>query len=341
MKLQEIAGRLGCSLVGAGDIEITGVAGLDQAGPTELSFLSNRRYVSLLATTQAAAVIVEKEMPDHELAWLVSGNPYLDFARALEMFYQAPRPRPGIHPTAAVAESAVIGRNASVGAHAVIGENVVIGDNAVLHPHVVIYEGVRIGNDFEAHSHAVVRESCELGDRVILQNGAIIGSDGYGFAQKEDGSHYKIVQAGKVVVEDDVEIQASTCVDRAAVGETRIKRGAKIDNLVQIGHAVTVGENAIFCAQVGIGGSTTLGKNCVLAGQVGLVNHLTIGDNVLMTAQSGVPNDVLSDRKISGYPAIENRRWLRSVAVYNRLPELEKRLRKIERAVQPTAGNDE
>ena len=243
MKLQQIAERLGCRVEGDGSIEITAVAGLEQAGPTELSFLSNPRYVSLLDSTQAAAVIIGKAVPGRTLSWLVSANPYLDFARALELFYQPPRPGPGIHPTAAVTASAVIGENAGIGAYCVIGENVVIGDNVVLHPHVVIYEGVKIGKDFEAHSHAVVREYCEIGDRVILQNSAIIGPDGYGFARRDDGTHYKIVQAGKVVIEDDVEIQASTCVDRAAVGETRIKRGAKIDNLVQVGHAVTVGEN--------------------------------------------------------------------------------------------------
>ena len=340
MKLQAIAERLGCRVEGDGAIEITGVAGLDQAGPSELSFLSNPRYAPLLDSTRAAAVIIGEAVAGKTLSWLVSTNPYLDFARALELFYQPPRLRPGIHPTAAVAESAVVGINAGIGAFCVIGENVVIGDNAILHPHVVIYEGVRIGSDFEAHSHAVVREYCEIGNRVILQNGAIVGPDGYGFARQDDGSHYKIVQSGKVVVEDDVEIQASTCIDRAAVGETRIKRGSKIDNLVQVGHAVTVGENAIVCAQVGIGGSSTLGDNCVLAGQVGLVNHVRLGDEVLVTAGTGVPNDVPSGRKISGAPAIDNRQWLRCIAVFNRLPELNKRVREVERKLASSAEGD-
>ena len=177
------------------------------------------------------------------------------------------------------------------------------------------------------------------GDRVIVQNGTVIGSDGYGFAQRQDGTHYKIVQSGKVVIEDDVEIQANSCIDRAAVGETRIQRGSKIDNLVQVGHAVKVGENAILCAQVGIAGSTTVGNNCVFAGQVGLVNHLNIGDNVLITAQSGVPSDVPSGQKLSGYPAMENRRWLRCAAVFNRLPELEKKLRELTKKLEP-AGEE-
>ena len=339
MKLQEIAERLGCRVEGDGAIEITGVAGLDQAGPSELSFLSNPRYAPLLDSTRAAAVIIGEAVAGKTLSWLVSTNPYLDFARALELFYQPPRLRPGIHPTAAVAESAVVGINAGIGAFCVIGENVVIGDNAILHPHVVIYEGVRIGSDFEAHSHAVVREYCEIGNRVTLQNGAIVGPDGYGFARQDDGSHYKIVQSGKVVVEDDVEIQASTCIDRAAVGETRIKRGSKIDNLVQVGHAVTVGENAIVCAQVGIGGSSTLGDNCVLAGQVGLINHVRLGDEVLVTAGTGVPNDVPSGRKISGAPAIDNRQWLRCIAVFKRLPEFNKRVRDVERKLASAEGD--
>ena len=337
MKLKEIAERLDCRLAGDGDIEITAVAGLEEAGPGELTFLSNPRYTRLLRETKASAVIVANEAGDLPISFLVSDNPYLDFARALELFYRPPQPKTGIHPSAAIAASASIGRNASIGPYAVIGERAVIGNNAVIHPHVAIYEGVRIGDDFLAHSHVTVREFCEIGDRVIMQNGAVIGSDGYGFAQQKDGAHYKIVQSGKVVIEDDVEIQANSCIDRAAVGETRIQRGSKIDNLVQIGHAVKVGENAILCAQVGISGSTTIGNNCVFAGQVGLVNHLNIGDNVLITAQSGVASDVASGQKLSGYPAMENRRWLRCAAVFNRLPALEKKIRELARKLEPAA----
>ena len=337
MKLKEIAERLDCRLAGDGDIEITAVAGLEEAGPGELTFLSNPGYTRLLRETKASAVIIASEVGDLPIGFLVSDNPYLDFARALELFYQPPQPKTGIHPTAAIAASASIGRNASIGPYAVIGERAVIGNNAVIHSHVAIYQDVRIGDDFLAHSHVTVREFCEIGDRVIVQNGAVIGSDGYGFAQQKDGAHYKIVQSGKVVIEDDVEIQANSCIDRAAVGETRIQRGSKIDNLVQVGHAVKVGENAILCAQVGISGSTTIGNNCVFAGQVGLVNHLNIGDNVVVTAQSGVPSDVASGQKLSGYPAMDNRRWLRCAAVFNRLPELEKKIRELAKKLEPPA----
>jgi UDP-3-O-[3-hydroxymyristoyl] glucosamine N-acyltransferase len=333
MKLHEIAKTLGCDLAGNGDVEITGVAGLEEAGPSELSFLSNPRYAPKLASSRAAAIIVGREAggsPPGGAALLVSSNPYLDFARALELFYQPPRPAPGVHPTAVIASSATLDYGASVGPYVVIGENVRIGRNAILHPHVTIYEGVHIGDDFLAHSHATVREFCRIGDRVTLQNGVIVGSDGYGFARRADGSHHKIVQSGVVVIEDDVEIQAHTCIDRAAVGESRIGRGSKIDNLVQIGHACRIGENAIICSQAGIAGSTVLGNNVVLAGQVGIINHLHIGDGVVVTAQSGVGHDVEPGAKISGSPAFDNRRWLRSTAVFERLPELQRSVRQLE-----------
>ena len=332
MKLQEIAKILGCELAGEGELEITGVAGLDEAGPSELTFLSNPKYAKKVESTRAGAILVGREAGRQRIPALVSENPYLDFARALELFYAPPRPVTGIHPTAVVAASAVIGQDASVGAYVVVGERVRIGRNAVLHPHVTIYEGAEIGDDFCAHSHAVVREFCRIGDRVILQNGVVVGADGYGFARRADGTHHKIPQAGIVVVEEDVEIQANTCIDRAAVGETRIGRGSKIDNLVQLGHACRVGENAILCAQVGVAGSTELGNNVVLAGQVGIINHLHIGDGVLVTAQSGVGHDVPAGQKISGSPAFDNAQWLRAVAVFQRLPELYKAVRELEKA---------
>ncbi len=334
MRLDKLAEALGCRLVGDGSIEIAGVGGLEDAGPEQIAFLSNPRYLSKVGGTKAGAVITGEPLEDFSGPQLISANAYLDFARALELFYSPPRPAPGTHPTAVVADSASIGEGASIGAYAVIGENVRIGRGAILHPHVTVYPGVEIGDDFQAHSHSAVREFCRIGNRVVLQNGVVVGSDGYGFAPRGDGTHHKIPQAGIVVVEDDVEIQAGSCVDRAAVGETRIRKGAKIDNLVQIGHAVEVGENNIICSQVGIAGSTVLGKNCILAGQVGVINHLTIGDGVLMTAKTGVGHDVPSGSKISGAPELENRQWLRCTAVYNRLPDLDKDVRRLKRKVE-------
>ncbi len=334
MKLKTIAERLGCELAGDGEIEITGVAGVEHAGPSELTFLSNPKYAGKVKQSRAAAILVDRALEGVDIACLISENPYLDFARALELFYQPPRPAPGIHPTAVIAPSAQIGENASIGAYCVIGDDVRIGRNAVLHPHVVIYQGAQIGDDFCAHSHAVVREFCRIGDRVILQNGVVIGGDGFGFAKRKDGSHYKIVQSGVAVIEDDVEIQALSAVDRATVGETRVKRGAKLDNLVQVGHASVVGENNIICAQVGLAGSSILEKDVLLAGQVGIAGHLTIGEGVIATAQSGVPNSVEKGKMISGYPAIESSQWRRAVAVFPRLPELLKRLRQLERRLE-------
>ncbi len=337
MKLRQIAEALGCRLVGDGEIDITGVAGMEQAGPTELTFLANPKYAAKLKDSRAAAILVSEPVEGTGMRLLVSENPYLDFARALELFYTPPRPVPGIHPTAVIAASASLGPEASIGAYVVIGENVTIGRRAVLHPHVVIYEGARIGDDFQAHSHAVVREFCRIGNRVILQNGVVIGGDGFGFAKRADGSHYKIVQSGIAVIEDDVEIQSLSAVDRATVGESRVRRGAKIDNLVQVGHSSVVGEDNILCAQVGLAGSSILEKDVLLAGQVGIAGHLTVGEGVIATAQSGVPSSVPKGTMISGYPAIESRLWRRAVAAFPKLPEILKRVRQLERRLEDLA----
>jgi UDP-3-O-[3-hydroxymyristoyl] glucosamine N-acyltransferase len=275
-------------------------------------------------------VIVAEDFPALSTPMLRSKNPYLDFARALEFFYQPPRYTPGVHPTAVVHASAKIGDGAHIGPYVVIQDGVKIGENAVLLAHVVVYRGVKIGNNFLAHAHAVVREFCQIGDNVILQNGVVVGGDGFGFAKDAAGHWHKIVQSGPTVIEDDVEIQANACIDRASVGETRIARGAKIDNLVQVGHGSRVGEDTLLCAQAGLAGSTDVGKNVILAGQVGVAGHCKIGDGAVATAQSGIPNDVAAGAIVSGYPAIDNKLWLRCVTVFNRLPELARLLRKRE-----------
>jgi len=334
MKLAEIAQRLSCELEGDAQIEIFGVAGIAEAQPGQLTFLANPRYRAAVKTTRASAILVSRDAGPVPLAALRSENPYLDFARAIEIFYQPPHYAPGIHPTAVVAATARIGPGAHIGPFCFVDEDVEIGRDAVLHSFVVIYCGARIGDDFLAHSHAVVREHCRIGNRVILQNGAVVGSDGFGFAKQADGHWYKIQQPGITAVEDDVEIQANACVDRATIGETRIRRGAKLDNLVQVGHASKVGEDTLLCGQVGLAGSTVVGKRCVLAGQVGVAGHLKIGDRVLLTAQSGVPNDIPAGKIYSGYPAIENKQWLKCVAAYNRLPELQKAVRELKADVE-------
>ncbi len=326
MKLGEIARTLGCELHGDSNIEILGVAGIEDAKSGELTFLANRKYRRLLATTGASAVIVAKDVASAQVASLLSANPQLDFARAIELFHAAPRYAPGVHPTAVIARSAKIGAGAHIGPYCFIDDDVQIGSNAVLHSFVTVYRGAKIGDDFFAHSHVTVREGSRTGNRVLLQNGVVIGSDGYGFARQADGHWYKIRQAGVTVIEDDVEIQANSVIDRATIGETRIGRGTKIDNLVQVGHACKVGEDTLLCGQVGLAGTTRVGHGCILAGQVGVAGHLTIGDGATLTAQSGVPNDVPPGVVYSGYPAIENLAWRKSVAVFKQLPELQKEM---------------
>jgi UDP-3-O-[3-hydroxymyristoyl] glucosamine N-acyltransferase len=346
MKLRDLAASLGCDLLpreemtGGGDLEITGVAGMERASSTELTFLANPKYAHKVKQSRAGAILVSRPVEGLDMAQLLSLNPYVDFARALEFFYQSPRPALGIHPMASVAASAKIGENASIGPFAVVGENAVIGRNAVIRSHVVIYEGARIGDDFYAHSHATVREFCQVGNRVILQNNVVVGGDGFGFAKRADGTHYKIVQSGVTVIEDDVEIQTLTSVDRATVGETRVRRGAKIDSLVQIGHACEVGEDNIICAQTGLAGSSVLKKNVLLAGQVGISGHLTIHDNAVIYAQSGIGGDVPAGAVMSGSPAFEAREWLRAITAFPRLPEILKRLRELEKRVGPSSATD-
>ncbi|MBI3684335.1 MAG: UDP-3-O-(3-hydroxymyristoyl)glucosamine N-acyltransferase, partial [Acidobacteria bacterium] len=302
--------------------------------PGELTFLANPKYASKAKKTRSRAMLVQAPVPGLEISFLVSGNPYLDFARALELFYQPPRPAAGIHPTAVIPPTASIGENASIGAYTVISEHVRIGRNAVLHPHVVIYPHVEIGDDFVAHAHAVVREYCRIGHRVILQNGVIVGGDGFGFARQSDGTHRKIVQSGITVLEDDVEIQTNTSVDRASIGETRVKRGAKIDSLVQVGHGSVVGEDNIICAQAGLAGSSILEKNVLLAGQAGVSGHLTIHDNAVVYAQSGVGGDVEAGAVISGSPAFNSRQWLRTITALPKLPDVVKAVRELEKKLE-------
>jgi UDP-3-O-[3-hydroxymyristoyl] glucosamine N-acyltransferase len=341
MKLGELATRLGAELRGDAELEVTGVKGLEEAGPHDVTFVSNPRYTGLARTTQAAAVLVDPDFPEIAAATLRLKNPYLAFSRALACFYRAPVYPPGIHPTAVIDPTAQIGEGAHIGAYAVVGANVKLGPHAVLLPHVVLYPGVEAGSHLFAHAHAVVREFCILGDHVTLENGVIIGADGFGFAKNEVGQWEKIPQSGPVRLGDRVDVQANACVDRATVGETRIGAGTKIDNLVQVGHASHVGENTLLCAQVGLAGSSDVGNNAILAGQAGVAGHCTLGDGVILTAQSGVSHDVPAGKMISGSPAFDNRTWLRAVTVFQRLPELIKRLDRAEKkltALTESAG---
>ena len=336
MKLSAIASALGATLDnGDPDLEITGIAGIEEATAGQITFIANPKYIAAARTTEASAIIVGHDFPSGDIALLRSGNPYLAFARAIDLFYKPPHYLPGVHPTAVIANSARLGANAHIGAYVVIGEDVEIGEDAVLLPHVVIYRGARIGNNFFAHAHAIVREGCQLGDNVVLQNGAVVGSDGFGFAR--DGDHWeKITQSGPAVLESDVEVQANACIDRASVGETRIARGVKIDNLAQVGHGSAVGEHTLLCAQVGLAGSTVVGKNVIIAGQAGVAGHCNVGDGVVITAQSGTHGDIPAGSMVSGSPAFDHKQWLRAVNAFAKLPELARVVRNL--AHKPAGG---
>lgn len=333
MKLSDIASKIDCRMVSDHDVDIRRVAGIDEAGPGDLTFVANRKYVSHIKATRASAIILAEDLPDVPIPSLRTPNPYLAFARVLEFFYDPPAPPPGIHATAVVAADSKIGAGASIGPYAVVGSACEIGQNVTLHPHAVLYPGVVVGDGCIIHSNVTVREFCQLGARVIIQNGAVIGSDGFGFAPRDDGTYFKIRQTGRVLIEDDVEIGANTTLDRAAVGDTVIRRGAKLDNLVQIGHGSEVGEDSVLAAQVGLAGSTKLGKNVRAGGQAGFAGHLCVGDNAVITAQSATSHDVPPNAVISGSPAIDNTTWLRAITAFGRLPSLVRRIRDLEKEV--------
>ena len=333
MKLRELAERLACRLEGDGDIEIRGIGGLEQAGEGDVTFLANPKYTQALLRTRASAAIVGDAVAEAPCALLRAEHPYLAFANALSVFARVSSPPPGIHVQSAVSPDAVLGRDVSIGPFSSVGRGARIGDRTVIHPNVCIGEGAIIGDDCVVHSHVAVRERVVIGNRVILQNGAVIGSDGYGFVRRPDGTHQKIPQTSSVIIEDDVEIGANTTVDRPAVGETRIKSGAKIDNLVQIAHGVTIGRNTLLAGQVGIAGSTNVGDNVTLAGQVGVAGHVTIGNGVTAVGQSGITNSLPDGAFVSGYPAIDNREWLKASIIFRKLPEWRKRLADLERRI--------
>jgi UDP-3-O-[3-hydroxymyristoyl] glucosamine N-acyltransferase len=338
MKLRELAERLDCRLEGDGDIDIVRVAGIQDAAAGDITFLANPKYEKLLSTTQASAVIVRDGGPAAPCAVLRARDPYLAFARSVGLFAPHWRPAPGIHALAALAADARVGAEVSIGAFVAVGEGASIGDRTVVFPNVTVGAGTRIGADCVIHSNVSIRERVTIGDRVVLQNGVVIGGDGYGFVRRGDGTHEKIPQVATVVLEDDVELGANTTVDRPAVGETRIRAGSKIDNLVQIGHGVVVGRNVLMAAQVGIAGSTDIGDDVVFGGQVGVGGHLTIGRGAIAVGQSGVTNSLDPRAMVAGYPAIDSREWRKASVVFRRLPELKRRLERLEALVAELSG---
>jgi len=343
MKLSELARRIEAEMRGE-DLEISGVAGLDEAGPGALSFLSDQKLAHKLATTKASAIVLRPDAPEVAVPTLRAPNPYLAFVRAVELFHPPVRPPVGIHPSAVVAESATIGAGAAIGPHVVIGERVVLGPDATIHPNVTIYADARIGASFTAHASAVVREGVVIGDRVILYSGAVVGSDGFGYIPLPD-RHHRIPQIGTVELGDDVEIGANATIDRATLGVTRIGAGTKVDNLVMVGHNCDIGARCMLAGQVGLAGSTRLGDMVLMGGQAGAGGHLEIGAGTMIAAQTGIHKDIPAGAAYGGYPAMEVRRWRRVTMSIPRVPELFRRIRRLERAAgvkddKTAAGDD-
>ena len=331
MKLGDLAVQLQCDLEGDPGIEIARVAPIETAAAGELTFLANAKYAAALAATRASAVIAAPEVTGAPCPVLRTRNPYLAFARAIGVLNPPARPRPGVHVTAILAGDVVIEPDVHIGPYVVVDGGARIGARSIVHAHAVIGAGATIGADCLLHARVSIRERVVIGNRCVIQDGAVIGSDGFGFAHREDGTHEKIPQVATVVVEDDVEVGANTTIDRPAVGETRIKRGTKIDNLVQIAHGVTVGVNSLLAAQVGIAGSSVIGDEVMFGGQVGVTGHVTVGDRVKASAKTGVTGHVPADAFITGYPHMDNLEWRKSYVVFKRLPEMRKQLAELER----------
>jgi len=337
--LGELAARLQCRLDGDPGLEITRVATLDAAGPGDLSFFANPRYLRALRGTKATAVVLGEEAPAAPCAMLRTRLPYLALARALQVLVPSPRVAPGVHPRAWVADTARVAPDATIGPFVSVEDGAVIGPRTIVHAHVSVGPGAVIGADCRIHAHVSIREGVVLGDRVVLQDGVVVGGDGFGFARRADGTHEKIPQIGRVVIGDDVEVGANTTIDRPALGETCIGSGTKIDNLVQVAHGVTLGRNVLLAAQVGIAGSATLEDDVMLGGQVGVAGHITLGKGASAVGQSGITNSLPPGAFVSGYPAIDNRQWLRACAVFKHLPELKRSVTRLESLLAPaTAG---
>jgi UDP-3-O-[3-hydroxymyristoyl] glucosamine N-acyltransferase len=330
MKLQVLADKLGCRLEGDGRVEISRVARIEDAAPGDVTFLANPKYLSKLPLTRASAVIADEAIAAAPCAILRTADPYLAFAEAVAILNPSEPLPSGVSPLAAIDSSAELADGVAVGAFVSIGACVRIGAGTVIFPHVTIGAGAAIGSGCVIHAHASVREGVVLGDRVVLQDAAVIGSDGFGFARRRDGSHQKIPQVGRVVIEDDVEIGAHTAVDRPALGETRIASGTKIDNLVQVAHGVRIGRHALLAAQSGIAGSSELGDAVVLAGQSGVTGHVRVGRGSTVGAKSVVTKDIEPGQHVTGIPAVDLDQWREMIVLLRRLPELRQRIRDLE-----------
>jgi UDP-3-O-[3-hydroxymyristoyl] glucosamine N-acyltransferase len=341
VKLGDLAAQLGCALDGDGTIDVVRVATLEDAGPGDLAFLANSKYTAQLAGSRASAVIAAPDVTGARCAILRSDNPYLTFARATRLLHPEMRPAAGVHRLAHVEPGAILDDGVYVGPFAVIEAGARIGARSLLHAHVIVKAGAVLGEDCLVHSRVTIRERVIIGARCVIQDGAVVGSDGFGFAHRADGTHEKIPQVATVIIEDDVEIGANTTIDRPAVGETRIRAGTKIDNLVQIAHGVAVGTNCLLAAQVGVAGSSVIGNSVMLGGQVGVTGHVTVGDRARASAKTGVTGNVPADAFITGYPHMDNLEWRKAYAVFRKLPEMRKQLLAIDRRLAGLQGKEQ
>ncbi len=331
--LKDLAAHVGGSVVGDEAVTIERVAPIDGAGPGDITFVANPKYLSRLAQTRASAVIVAPGVDAAGLPLLVCRNPYLAFAKILTLLHTAKAAPQGVLPGAIVAATARLGEGVTLHPGCYVGEDVQVGSGTVLHPGVVLYSGVQVGEDCLLHAGVVVREGCRLGHRVIVQPNAVIGSDGFGFAP--DGQRYfKIPQVGTVVIEDDVEIGAGSCIDRAAMGVTLIRRGVKVDNLVQIAHNVVVGEDTVLAAQVGIAGSAEIGRHCTFGGQAAVAGHIKVGDNAMIGGRGGVTGNLAGNQVVSGTPVMPHKEWLKASMSFARLPEMRKELSRLRKQME-------
>lgn len=333
-RLSDLSRLLGVPFKGDGEVAIDGVGPLETAGPTHLTFLANPKYRAKLEGSRAAAVIVDPSLEDVGRPILVSSNPYWTMAKAAQLFYDPPPLDHGIHPTAAVSPEASVASGAAVGPWVYVGPGTSVGGGTRLYGHVYVGRHVTIGRDCLIYPHVTILDGCRLGDRVIIHSGTVIGSDGFGFAQDDQGRSTKIPQTGIVQIDNDVEIGANCTVDRATFGKTWIQEGVKIDNLVQIAHNVTIGRHSIIVAQVGIAGSVTLGSHVVLGGQVGIAGHLTVGDRVRIAAKSAISHSVDPDQDLMGVPAMPHKQWLRHYAAWLRLPRMQQEMAALKERVR-------
>jgi UDP-3-O-[3-hydroxymyristoyl] glucosamine N-acyltransferase len=334
MTVEELARHLHCQFQGDGKTSILGISSLEEAEEGDLVFCANPKFRNLLENTKASAAIVSIDEQFDRIPTIRSEQPYVSFIKAIDFFYTPHRPEPGIHPQAVISPTAKIGKDVAIGAFVFIDEEVEIGDGSVLFPLVSLYPRVKIGEMVVCHSFVSIREDCRIGSRVILHNGVVIGSDGFGFQKAKEGSHIKIPQKGTVLIEDDVEIGANTTIDRAALGETVIQRGTKIDNLVQVAHSVEIGPDSILAAQTGIAGSSKVGKNFIAGGQVGIPDHITIGDDVIIAAKSGITKNLPSGSFVSGSPHLDIRVWRKAWAAIPKLYDLIQEIRKLKKRIE-------